>query len=400
MQSDKNHLMPRKNKWRLCCLLFILLLFSVFITGCWDKLEVNQTAETEGIVWDLDGDQPSISVQLAVASAKGESGSGPSKPLNITATGRTFSDAGRRITLSLPRSPLWSHAGTLIIGNNLASKDLARVIDSITRNRNIRKSGMVFISSGVTGKECLEADVPMGTHPAIALKGLIQSQEQQLGIYTPVIMDQFLENLATPGIEAVAPQITLQEVDGKKQLRLNGTAVFRDRKLVGSLDEKESRGFRFISKKMITGGFIIIPSPATSSHSSDLISIELTRSQATVKPVFEGNQLKKIQIKIDAEGNFYDQNFSDNILNLSNLDKMQQLTNDAIKEDITAAITKAQQLGSYIFGWGRTVNQHNPDFWKEVEGNWPTVFSGIETDITVDFKLRRTYLTDQSFEFK
>jgi spore germination protein KC len=401
MQSDKNHPMLLKNKWQAFCLLLLLLFSLFFTTGCWNHMEVNETAEAEGIVLDLDGDQPSLSVQLAKPITKDQAGSASALPLNITETGRTFTEAARKITLSLARLPMWAHAGTIIIGNNLASQDLARVVDFVARNRNIRKSALVFISSGSTGKECLEAEVPLESHSSAALKRLIRIQEQQLGIYLPVTLDQFLETLATPGIDPVAPQVAIRETGGKKNLRLVGTAVFKDRKMVGSLDETESRGYRYLSSKMINGGLIIIQSPLENSPSSDkLISIELTRSQATVSPQFEGDRIKNMKIQVEAEGNFYEQTFTGDVLSLDNVNKMQEMVNEKIKAEITASIMKAQGLDSDIFGWGRSIYRRNPALWKEIEKDWPTVFPGIETDISVDFKLRRTYLLDKSFEFK
>jgi spore germination protein KC len=401
MQSDKSHPILLMNKWKASCLILLLLFPLFFTTGCWNQLEVNETVEAEGLVFDLDGDQPSLSVQLSKPLTQGQSGSASAQPLNITETGRTFSEAARRMMLGLARLPTWAHAGTIIIGNNLASQDLARVVDFIARNRNVRKSALVFISSGPTGKECLEAEVPPESHSSTALKRLIRIQEQQLGIYMPVTLDQFLVNLATPGIDPVAPQVAIKETGGKKTLRLEGTAVFKDRKMVGSLNEAESRGYRFLSPQMITGGLIIIQSPLENSPSSDkLISIELTRSQATVSPQFEGDRIKNMKIHLEAEGNFYEQTFSGEVLTLDNVSKLQAMISESIKGDIIASIMKAQGLDSDIFGWGRSIHQRNPALWKEIEKDWPTVFPGIETDISVDFKLRRTYLLDKSFEFK
>jgi spore germination protein KC len=402
MQSDNKKQILSKNKFKTGCLL-ALLLSSMFLTsGCWDKLEVNEAAEVEGVAFDLSGGQPSFSVQLASPSSSNPSGAPSTEPLNVTETGRTFTEAARNVVLSLPRLPLWAHAAVLIWGNDLASTDMAQAIDFIARNRNFRKSALVFVSKGATGWECLDAQVPLEANSSSALKKLITIEEQQLGIYTPVTLDDFLKYLATPGIEPVAPQISIREVGGKKQLRLDGTAVFRDRKLVGSLNEMESRGFRFLSPQRIRGGLIIIPSPLDqdSPGNDKMISIELTRSQAIVSPEIEDNGIIRMKIDIQAEGNFYEQTFVGDVLTLDNIDKMQTLVDDNISSEIKACIMKAQDLDSDIFGWGQSIYRHDPAIWEQVQNDWPVIFPAVQADITVNFQLRRTYLLDHSFEFK
>jgi len=402
MQTGKPSAIQMINKWKRLCLVLLLLFSLFFTTGCWNKIEVNNTVEAEGLVFDLEGDQPSFSVQLAQASGPDQSGSSQStKPVNISGTGRTFTEAARKVMVSLPRLPLWAHAGVTLIGEDLANQDMGRVADFIGRNRHVRKTSLLFITKGVSGKECLEAEVPMEAYSLPGLRKLIRIQENQLGIYMPITIDQFLEGLAIPGLQPAVPQVTIQEIEGKKVLKLDGTAVFKDRKMVGSLDETESQGYRFLSPTMVTGGLIIIPSPLDNvTDSKKVVSIELTRSQATVSPEIEENKLKNMKIHIEAEGNFYEQTFEGDILDRETINKMNVLIGEQIKQAITASITKAQLLDSDIFGWGRSIYRKNPDLWSQIEDDWADIFPGVKTEITVNFEIRRTYLLDKSFEFK
>ena len=400
MKSDKITPTCLINRGKAVLLLFCLVLAMFCTSGCWDQIEVVDTVEAEGLVLDLEGGQPSFSVQLAKPSSS-QAGTQPSKPVNITQTGSTYTEAARKIMLSLPRVPLWAHAGVVIIGQDLASADLAQAADFMARNRNLRKTSFLFITKGVIGKECLEAQLPIETYSIAGLKKLIRIQEKQLGIYMPVNLDVFLEKLATPGIQPAVPQVTIMEMDGQKMLRLDGTAVFKGRQVVGSLDEVESQGYRFLSPKMITGGLITIHSPDDNSpDSKKLMAIELTRSKASLNPQIEDGKIKKMQIKVEAEGNFFEQNFVGEILTLDNVHKIEELTNEEIKKKMTAAIMKTQGLNSDIFGWGRIVAQKNPALWQSLEADWSVIFAGIEADISVDFSLRRTYLLDRSFDFK
>jgi spore germination protein KC len=390
--------LPNKARYPILIVLLISLLATA---GCWNQVEVTDTAEAEGIAFDLQQNQPAFSVQLAKPGGQSESGSQPSRPINLTSTGQTYTEAARSVLLSLPRLPLWAHSGVVLFGEELAGQDVALVADFIARNRNVRKTSMVFVTKGVSAQDCLEAELPLETYSIAGLKKLIETQEQQLGYYAPVTLDQFLEDLSAAGVQPAIPQVTLVESNGKKVLRLDGTAVFKNRRVVGSLNQNESQGYRYLSSKMITGGLIIVDYPQSTMGPTqhNKVTFELTRSQATAEPVFENGRLK-MRIKIEAEGNFYEQNFTGEILTFNNIKTIENLADAKIEEQIVAAITAAQGMESDIFGWGRMIRRQQPEVWSDLEEDWPARFAAIEPEITIHFAMRRAYLLDQSFEFK
>ncbi|NLB18971.1 MAG: Ger(x)C family spore germination protein [Syntrophomonadaceae bacterium] len=401
MKSDKTIPILTNRGMRL--VLLLLLVSSLFLNGgCWNKVEVIDTIQAEGLVFDLENDLPVMSIQLAKSSGNGESTSSQSnEPLIITQTGRSFTECARNTMLRLPRLPVWSHAGVIVLGEDLVHQDMALLTDFMARNRHVRKTSLLFVCKGMSGRECSEAELLIEKYSLAGLERLIRTQEKELGIYMPVITHSFLEKLATPGVQPAVPQISLYESEGKKLLQLDGMAVFKDRRQVGSLDEFESRGYRFLSPKMISGGFfnVSVPDQDPSGYEK-LMAIELTRSRATISPLIEGDKISHIQISIEAEGNFYEQNFIGELLTLDNAAIIEELINQEIKRQITAAIVKAQALNSDIFGWGHMIYQQNPALWEQLENNWPATFAGLDADITVDFSLRRTYLLDHSFEFR
>jgi spore germination protein KC len=107
-----------------------------------------------------------------------------------------------------------------------------------------------------------------------------------------------------------------------------------------------------------------------------------------------------MQIKITAEANYYGQNSIDNILTLKDVKQMEAACNRQIASDIQAAVSRCQSLESDVFGWGQKVNRTQPAAWNELKNDWPSEFAGVKTDIKVNLKIRRTFLTNKSFEFR
>lgn len=372
----------------------------LLLTGCGCQMvEVNDTAVVTGIAIDWKNHEFLVTAQIAEPQTQEQAGSQEGPPFVIVSeSGQSISEAARRIMLTLPKLPLWFNASTLVLGEELAWHGLTPMTDFLARNRNLRKNTLIVLSRGVPdSSDILKVHTPLEPHSGTAIRRILEIQERQTGLYVPVTLAEFLRKLSTPGVDPTMPQVRIKEERGKRLLTIDGTAVFRGPLLVGELNEPESRGFRFLSPDRIRGGLVVIPSPGDSSRK---VTIELITSLAVAKPVWDEEGNLRMQIKVQAEGNFYEQTSREQLLTLPVFAQLEQLTAQEMKQEMEQALHKAQSLQADIFGWGRLVESHHPQAWKELQADWPQVFSQLDADISVDFKLRRTYLTDRSFIFR
>lgn len=377
--------------------LCLLLLFSLCLTGGCRIREVNETVVATALAADWDGERMVVTAQLA-RPGQGQQGGGGGQPsaLVISEKGLTATDATRALSLSIPRIPLWSHASLVVLGEGLAYQDLSLIADLLSRSVDIRKNALVVVSSQVTPEELLQAETPLEPYSGMGMQKMLRIQERQVGIYVPTTLHDFLAALATPGIDPLAPQVTVSKKGDRELVQLSGMAVFRGRRQVGSLNERQSRGYRWMQPRLIQGGLFPIPFPQQPEKS---IALELIRSRAHITPEISPTGIKMV-IKINAEGNFYEQTGRGEMLTA---EKFAQLEREAEKEiagQCRDCIKQAQELSSDIFGWGRMVESADPRAWQEVAADWERVFPGVESEVQVKFALRRTYLTDRSFEFK
>lgn len=383
-------------------ILTILLLSTFNLSGCYNRLEVNDTAIVVGYGVDIKGEQKVFSAQLALPKPRGE-GAGSTGPLFrvVSEPGQGFAEAARRVFLSLPRTPLWAMTNTMIMSEELARKDIGLVVDFFARNRFLRNNLFLFLSKGASPEDIYKVEVPPENYSALALEKMIKSQEHQIGIYIPVTQKDFLYKSSTAGIEPVIPQVIIKKTGEEESLKLEGTAVFRGRRMVGSLNEQESRGFRYLSPQMISGGLFIVESPDGNTDTGTLqntVTLELVRSQAQIKPVLDGDKIK-MNIKIEAEGNLYEQNNSTDLSSQEMIKNLEEVANETIKSNIQVCIDKAQLLKSDILGWGLNISRYCPQEWEELKDNWPQDFARVESEISVDYKIRRGYLLEQVFKF-
>jgi len=362
----------------------ILLLALLLVSGC-GMTNAEETAVGTGLGVDLDNqgnivvfaqfDRP-INIQ--------EAGLSQAQSDLFVGTGKTPTQAARDITLILPRLPLWSHADVFVLGETLARTDLAYIADFLARNRNIRKDALLVLAYKTTPYEIFQSDSPM----ALSSRGLVdllRVQEQTLGVYKPVSCDEFLGKLATPGIDPVVPQVTVTRQQGRSIVTLDGMAVFRQNRWVGSLNELESRGFHWLSSQNRIGGLLVLDNPLPDL---DYVSLDVIHFDSRTRPRIEGNHLI-MDINVKTILNLYDQGGLVNEQTLYDIGRLEALADQEIERQIRACIDKAQQLNGDVLGWGQKVYRYYPQVWITLEKNWYEIFPQVEANITVQAEIRR-----------
>lgn len=376
-------------------LLGLLLFIVLIISGC-GKVELQNAAIPLSVGADLEDHKIALAINVANPVSPEKATSGEPQFTVLTSTGQTFSEAIRNASLSFSNYPLWSHLELSIVGEKLARTDMSLVMDFIVRNRYVRKNLLVVVAHNATPEEILSVKPLLEPHPPTAIKHLLQIQESQLGIYTPIEYTELLHQFSSPGIDPVLPMITIDKSGPAEKHKLDGMAVFKGKKMVGILDESESRGFRLMRSGMIQGGLFLVPSPV---NQENWVTLELSRSQSKITPQYQGNQIK-MKIDINAEGNFYEQSGSDDLFSPEMFKQLEKIAEKELEQQMTSSILKAQGLNSDIFGWGQMIYRDNPKLWKRLAPEWDQIFPAVQSEFNVTFSLRRSYLTDKAFVFR
>lgn len=377
------------------CLIIALIIATTVLpcSGCYNRVEIDDTigVVAHGLDVSPDGAGLVSTAQLALPVQAQAEEKDP-KFLLRSAQDLSFSMADLRIAYSLPLQPAWSMAEAYIVGHSLARRDITLFLDHLGRLRTAREGSMLFIACNSTPHQVLNTEAPPEGCSGLALVKMIRAQQGQIGIYLPVSIREFLQKVGTPGIEPVLPQVAIENVGGKDRLKISGLAVFQGNRMVGSLNEQESRGYRFTQGSARGGLFNINVAEGTAAGQHTL---ELTQSGANVKPILDNNQLV-MKIEVIADGNLYELDSSDNVIDLKQIDLFEKAAAKAIRNDIEACISSAKCLHSDIFGWGSIINSKDQALWNILSDDWPAHFAGLSYELEVDFKLRRSYLKDRS----
>ncbi|MCM3703609.1 Ger(x)C family spore germination protein [Paenibacillus macerans] len=390
----------RKNMAALIMLLSIALL----ITGCWNRKELNELAIAAAAGVDKVGDRYRLTVQVVdpgqVTAQKGANGGAPATLYTIE--GDTVFEAARRLTQISPRKIYFSHLRIFLIGESLARQGIGEMLDFLFRDPGFRPDFYLAVAKEASALETLKIMTPLEPVPANKLFSSLETSEQNWSPSLAITLDELIGNLASSG---QSPVLTALEITGDPkigeskenissiytptQLKFSGLAAFNKDKLIGWLNEQESRGYHDIHGGVkSTVMFVRCPD-------NGKVVIEFLRSKSKVKgKVIDGKP--QIDIQLTAEGNVGASGCKKlNIIDPDTIGDLEKKTEEKLIEFMEAAIEKAQkEFKTDIFGFGEAIHRNNPKYWKSLEPVWnEKYFPELPVNIKADFMIRRIGMT-------
>ena len=396
----------------------LLLTMALMTTaGCWNRREIESIGFVLAAGIDEAPEQGKIQVTIQIAKpfaiGGGEAvrGAADEKPFwTVSSTGYTVFEAVRNLLSQSPRRPFWAHNRFILIGEGLARKGIRDALDLFCRDGESRLRVWMVVVKGAKASDLLQAEFELERMPSEGGMGLLQGARQGLSTIGEGMLNDFLQRLEGEGIDPIATRAEIvprpQEFDIRGELkretiggsaRLTGAAVFKDDRLVGWLNKPETRGFNWVMGK-VRSGIIVIENPR---EEGKFIGLEILGARGGFKPEVRNGKVT-VAVKIEADANVGDvQGFIDLLRMPEAWSSMERRMATVIENEVLAAVAKAQELGSDIFGFGAELNRRYPKKWAdEFRDRWDEEFRKIDVEVEVKAKLRRTGLTTKSSEIR
>ena len=386
---------------------------TLFLVGCWDRKELREIGPIVAIGLDKDLNTGKIlfTAQVIRVGALSKEGGTQESPIEIvSSSGNTLFEAIRNSTEKLDRKNLYFHTKVIVIGEALAKEGVMPILDTFTRGKEMR--GYVWLAvtqEGVQAREILGVKSKIERIQAAYLKHVIENKEFHAGANTSDLLTYYIKSLES-GIEPTIGVLKVIEernfpVENKlgkttKQVKFSGVAAFKDDKLIGFLNKKETQGLNWIIGE-VKSKAIILPSLIKKDK---LISIEVIRTTSHIEPKIKGNNIS-FSINVTQEGSLVEQQSMNNIIEpkeiVDYLKKVERKNEELIKKEIEMAVNKAQkELRSDIFGFGDALNKKYPQKWDKIQDRWDKLFPKIDYEVNVNVKIIRTDFKKGTFQPK
>lgn len=392
----------------ILALILVHIGITLLLTSCWNRRELNELAIAVGAGVDWVDNKYRLSVQVAIpGQVTSKRGASTQAPATLyTAEGDTIFEAARRLTQISPRKIYFSHLRIFLMDEAMAREGVAKVLDLLARDHEFRPDFYLAVTKGTTAEEALKIMTPMETIPANKLYNSLQISDKSWSPSTAVTLDELINGITSTGKHPVLTGLmvtgdkkigedkkNVEDIYTPSQLQYAGLAVFKFDKLIGWLNEKDSRGYRLIRGDVKSSvGYV-------SCRNKGKVVLEVLRTDTKLKGRLVDSR-PELDIKVSLEGNIGSVECSG--LDLSDPSTIRQLEVDMeekvtkILEDVIDKVQTEHKVD--IFGFGEAFHRSHPKTWKRIEEEWDDrYFTSLVTHVSVDYKIRGTGTTNDSF---
>lgn len=376
----------------------ILIFILVLLTGCWDKVEINERAHISAIGID----RYTSSSEAYEADNQGSSSRHEDKrnqfkfifafpkhslqeteDIIVATIGDTLYGVSKILADRTNKEMFLGHLRTVILSKSVTEDEhlFRQILDGIETNELLSRRVILAMT---------EDDVA-------DIINITPSMEPRIGQFiseifnrkdrTPRAPEGSIGNILKDLYEsknAVIPKITA----GKNDVKVAGAGVISNYKFKGWLNEVQTAHLMMIKGEAKSAGGISIV------YKDTIVPIDIKVKKSKMKLIEDGKNIK-ILINIDAEGDIKQTYFGSDydLLEAKTIREIEDVFNKYMGDRLKETVHVIQKdFRADILGIDRFIRQRHYKLWKEVEQEWPEIFPNIEIDVKINIDIRRVGL--------
>lgn len=418
--------------------LFLLsIIILTTLTGCYDYREINTLAIVSATEINKIGDEYQVSVQAINPQAPDKTTNSQAPFIIYTGTGKTIQEAYRSITLSASRFMYSNHLDLLIINEKIAKENISDLIDYYIRNPGIRNEFYVLISKD---DNILSITTPIDEISSASIKESIENNYKYYGVSSRTTFSEFVNMNLNPNQEIVLPTIELikdthtedknineskdnnedvnankdkdnndnndknksnnsedknnksnqeeNESDGtsnkntektevKDKYLLGGYAIFKNNKLVGYLNNKESINYNILTNNI--KNTIITYECSKNKY----LAVEITDSNSSIK-----TKNNKVSININLKGNINESHCNIDITKNKNIKKISHEIEEKLNKEITNDILNVRDnYHTDIYKFKDIIYKHDYSYYQKIKNNYDEAYQNLDISVKTNIQL-------------
>jgi spore germination protein KC len=326
---------------------------------------------------------PQPSRLISGKAGGGSSGDSSSKPFTfVTKTGKDIGEAYRKIQADLPRRITFGQLRNILISKEFAQNGIDSFVDFLARERTVHINANLFVTAG-KAKKLIDIPVLFERLPSDILTNYTKEH-----LTLPVTAKDVLMSVYNGG-DLILPILVFgnegaeSEKQGENWMGTNGAAIFKQGKMVSSLNTEEMNGALWILRQLANAEFNV-SSPTDGKN----VSVEIQNAKTNVVPQFDGDRIA-FQILCKADANVIYSNSSIDFTDPSQLNSLEQRLDNELNDRIDLAISECKNAKSDAFQLGNYIKWRYPRRWEGIKTDWRQRFATsvrVEPQVHVSIK--------------
>lgn len=372
--------------------LAIIVICVVLLTGCWDKIEIEERSFVYGIAIDLSENSTKENKEIKLTQqfiipenlSSTSSNAGNGQPyLNMDGTGDTVFGINRVMMREENLKTDVTHLKVVLFSENVAKerKLLEEKLDVFLREKDMRRGVNIAITTG-DANEFLNITPENEKVPAEYISGLLENPQNFEFLELVVIGD--LQEKLFKEESFPLPLMNVKKEKEEKFIDYEGVAVYNGKecKIVGNLKGENVKGLSFILGKKNTGVLDVEIEEKTSTFVILNLKSKITLENKDI------NNLK-FTVNVEMKTELAEQYGTANLEDSKVIKTFEEAIAKTAEEKMESVIKKLQnELQTDILGIGNYLSHYHPKLWKKVKDDWEQgEYYFIKSDIKPNVKV-------------
>lgn len=371
---------------------FLILLLPL-LSGCYNYRELNDLGITTAVSIDYKDNNFYVIAEVINPIKQQDASSSNNSPfINYNSSSSSLQDAFRKVVLESPRQLYAAQLEIIVLSEEVVNNHLEEVLEYFARDPEARTEIKIIVAKTEDSTKAITLQTLLTSLSSSNIIKSLDLQSKVLGMSYPVTLNELLNMYIDPYLEVVLPSMTLYgnyEIGDEKEnittsspkaiVKIDGSTITKDNKILGYLDLEESKILNLINGKLketiikmnYYDGYIIF------EPNRIKVSRELDIKNNIIKINISGySKTKEIQSNIDLK-------------DPKEVEKLNKALNMELEKKITDTFNSIREkYDTDVFGFQELYYRTNYKYFKENCTNWyEDIYPKIKLEVKANVRL-------------
>ena len=371
---------------------FLILLLPL-LSGCYNYRELNALGITTAVSIDYKDNNFYVIAEVINPIKQQDASSSNNSPfVNYNSSSSSLQDAFRKVVLESPRQLYAAQLEIIVLSEEVVNNHLEEVLEYFARDPESRTEIKIIVAKTEDSTKAITLQTLLTSLSSSNIIKSLDLQSKVLGMSYPVTLNELLNMYIDPYLEVVLPSMTLYgnyEIGDEKEnittsspkaiVKIDGSTITKDNKILGYLDLEESKILNLINGKLketiikmnYYDGYIIF------EPNRIKVSKELDIKNNIIKIDISGySKTKEIQSNINAK-------------DPKEIEKLNKALNMELEKKITDTFNSIREkYDTDVFGFQELYYRTDYKYFKENCTNWyEDIYPKIKLEVKANVRL-------------